>query len=404
MNYKETVNYLFNKLPIYQRKGVIAYKKDIGNITEICNQLGNPQNNFKSIHIAGTNGKGSTAHIIASILQEANYKVGLYTSPHLKDFRERIKINGEMISKKNVIKFVSINKKKFKEINMSFFEMTVAMAFDYFSKEEVDIAIIETGLGGRLDSTNIITPILSIITNISIDHSNLLGNTIEEIATEKAGIIKPSIPILIGRKQKETLNIFSNISKKNKSQLIYAKSKNTNHTSKLKGDYQIENTNTSISCAEILIKMGWKIKKYNIKDGIRNCIQNTGIQGRWQTLQKNPLIICDTAHNEEGIKKVMLQIKKIKYNCLHIVFGTVNDKELTNILTLLPKNAKYYFCKAKIPRALTAKLLQEKCKSFQLNGNSYRSVSSAVINAKRNSTKKDLIFIGGSTFVVAEVI
>ena len=404
MNYKETVNYLFNKLPIYQRKGVIAYKKDIGNITEICNQLGNPQNNFKSIHIAGTNGKGSTAHIIASILQEANYKVGLYTSPHLKDFRERIKINGEMISKKNVIKFVSINKKKFKEINISFFEMTVAMAFDYFSKEEVDIAIIETGLGGRLDSTNIITPILSIITNISIDHSNLLGNTIEEIATEKAGIIKPSIPILIGRKQKETLNIFSNISKKNKSQLIYAKSKNTNHTSKLKGDYQIENTNTSISCAEILIKMGWKIKKYNIKDGIRNCIQNTGIQGRWQTLQKNPLIICDTAHNEEGIKKVMLQIKKIKYNCLHIVFGTVNDKELTNILTLLPKNAKYYFCKAKIPRALTAKLLQEKCKSFQLNGNSYRSVSSAVINAKRNSTKKDLIFIGGSTFVVAEVI
>ena len=404
MNYKETVNYLFNKLPIYQRKGVIAYKKDIGNITEICNQLGNPQNNFKSIHIAGTNGKGSTAHIIASILQEANYKVGLYTSPHLKDFRERIKINGEMISKKNVIKFVYINKKKFKEINISFFEMTVAMAFDYFSKEEVDIAIIETGLGGRLDSTNIITPILSIITNISIDHSNLLGNTIEEIATEKAGIIKPSIPILIGRKQKETLNIFSNISKKNKSQLIYAKSKNTNHTSKLKGDYQIENTNTSISCAEILIKMGWKIKKYNIKDGIRNCIQNTGIQGRWQTLQKNPLIICDTAHNEEGIKKVMLQIKKIKYNCLHIVFGTVNDKELTNILTLLPKNAKYYFCKAKIPRALTAKLLQEKCKSFQLNGNSYRSVSSAVINAKRNSTKKDLIFIGGSTFVVAEVI
>ena len=404
MNYKETVNYLFNKLPIYQRKGVIAYKKDIGNITEICNQLGSPQNNFKSIHIAGTNGKGSTAHIIASILQEANYKVGLYTSPHLKDLRERIKINGEMISKKNVIKFVSVNKKKFKEINMSFFEMTVAMAFDYFSKEEVDIAIIETGLGGRLDSTNIITPILSIITNISIDHSDLLGNTIEKIAKEKAGIIKPSIPILIGRKQKETLNIFSKISKENKSKLIYAKSKNTNYTSKLKGDYQIENTNTSVSCAEILIKIGWKIKKYNIKNGIRNCVQNTGIQGRWQTLQKNPLIICDTAHNEEGIKKIMLQIKNIKYNCLHIVFGTVNDKKLTNILTLLPKNAKYYFCQAKIPRALTAKLLQEKCKSFQLNGNSYKSVSSAVTNAKKNSTKKDLIFIGGSIFVVAEVI
>ena len=404
MNYQETIDYLFKKLPIYQRKGVVAYKKDIGNITKICNQLNNPHNNFKSIHIAGTNGKGSTAHLISSILQEANYKVGLYTSPHLKDFRERIRINGIMISKENVVKFVSENKNHFEQINISFFEMTVAMAFDFFSKEKVDIAIIETGLGGRLDSTNIITPILSIITNISIDHSNLLGNTIEEIAKEKAGIIKPSIPVLIGKKQKETLKIFSKTSKRNNSNIMYAKSQNINYPSELKGDYQIENINTSISCAKILIKIGWEITKKNMKNGVKNCIQNTGIQGRWQTLQKEPLIICDTAHNEEGIKKVMLQIKNIKYNCLHIVFGTVNDKELTNILKLLPKNAKYYFCQAKIPRALTAKLLQEKCKSFQLNGNSYKNVSSAVLNAKKNSTKKDLIFIGGSTFVVAEVI
>ena len=400
MNYQDTIDYLFKKLPIYQRSGKCAYKADIGNITEACNILGDPHLNFKSIHVAGTNGKGSCSHMISSVLQESGYKVGLYTSPHLKDFRERIRINGKMIPEEKVINFISTNKQEFEKINMSFFEMTVALAFQYFSNEKVDIAVIECGLGGRLDSTNIINPEISVITNIGLDHTNLLGNTLEKIAIEKAGIIKKEKPVVIGRKQKEILHIFEEKVEKENSILFY--SDNHNFSSDLKGYYQKENINTAVTTLKNL--RNFNINDEDIINGLNKVIKNTTLLGRWQTLSKFPLVICDTAHNEDGFKKVLHQISEINYSKLHFVLGMVKDKNIYNILSLLPKDAIYYFCEANIPRSMNKVDLQKISSEFNLYGGVYSSVKEALHHAKLNTTENDLVYVGGSTFVVAEII
>ena len=402
MNYKQTLDYLFSRLPLYQKKGPAAYKADIGNILKASNILGNPHDQFKSIHVAGTNGKGSVSHMLASILQNAGYKVGLYTSPHLKDFRERIKINGQMISKEDVVTFVSNNKSQFEQIDLSFFEFTVALSFKYFEKEKVDIAIIEVGLGGRLDSTNIINPELSIITNISLDHTNILGDTLEKIAIEKGGIIKTNTPVVIGRYQSEIEHIFNDLSKRKQAKISYSLS--NNYELDLKGDYQKENCRTAVTSIKEMQKKGWKVSEKNIKDGLLNTIENTRFEGRWQVLNKQPLIICDTAHNEDGLKKVILQIDQTFHHSLHIVFGIVDDKNLENILKLLPRDAKYYFCKPNIPRGLNEKYLQKIASDKKIKGIAYSSVNNALDAAKENAQKNDLIFIGGSTFTVAEVL
>jgi dihydrofolate synthase / folylpolyglutamate synthase len=402
MTYQQTLDYLFSRLPMYQRDGVVAYKADIGNIVAASKTLKDPHTKFKSIHIAGTNGKGSVSHMLASIFQEAGYKVGLYTSPHLKDFRERIKINGQMIAKSEVIQFVSKNKTAFEKIDLSFFEFTVALAFHYFAYQKVDIAIIETGLGGRLDSTNIINPELSIITNIGLDHTNLLGDTIQKIAKEKAGIIKSNTPIIIGRNQEEIKPIFENIADEKKAPLKYATAHN--FTADLKGHYQQENINTVVTAISEIQKQGWKITDKNIKDGLLNAIKNTGLLGRWQILGQKPLIICDTGHNEDGIKVVFNQLKQTPHKSLHVVFGAANDKDLDTILNLLPKDAKYYFCKPNILRGLDENILQEMASKKEIKGDSYSSVKTALARAKKQAQLEDLIFIGGSTFVVAEVV
>ena len=402
MTYQQTLDYLFSRLPMYQRDGVVAYKADIGNIVAASKTLENPHKKFKSIHIAGTNGKGSVSHMLASIFQEAGYKVGLYTSPHIKDFRERIKISGKMIAKSEVIQFVSKNKTAFEKIDLSFFEFTVALAFHYFACQKVDIAIIETGLGGRLDSTNIINPELSIITNIGLDHTNLLGDTIQKIAKEKAGIIKSNTPIIIGRNQEEIKPIFQNIANEKKAPLKYATAHN--FTADLKGNYQKENINTVVTAISEIQKQGWKITDENIKDGLLNTIKNTGLLGRWQILGQNPLIICDTGHNEDGIKVVFNQLKQTPHKNLHVVFGAVNDKDLDSILNLLPKDAKYYFCKPNILRGLDENILKEIANKKEIKGDSYSSVKTALARAKKQAQLEDLIFVGGSTFVVAEVV
>lgn len=402
MTYQECLDWLFSQLPMYQRTGSIAYKADIGNIVQATEKLGNPHQNFKSIHIAGTNGKGSTSHLLASVLQEAGYKIGLYTSPHLKDFRERIRINGEMIKQESVIQFITKNKDWFSQIGMSFFEMTVALAFHHFAKEKVDIAIIEVGLGGRLDSTNIIQPELSIITNIGLDHTELLGDSIEKIAREKGGIIKPSTPVLIGRKQHQTEAIFDEIAQDNHSKLYY--SENCDIESDLKGNYQNENKNTAYTAIKILRTQAWNILDKHIVNGFKNVEKNTSLLGRWMTLGQTPSIICDTCHNVDGVKLIVEQIKMKKYNKLHIVFGVVNDKTIDGILKLLPKKAQYYFCQAQIPRAMNVDLLFIKAQEYQLTGNCFKSVADAFKSARSVAKENDLIFIGGSTFVVAEII
>ena len=403
MNYSETIEYLFQRLPIYQRSGISAYKSDIGNIVKASTILGNPHLNFKSVHIAGTNGKGSTAHMISSVLQESGYKVGLYTSPHLKDFRERIRINGKIISQKTVVDFIEKYKTKFEEIDMSFFEMTVAMAFHHFSEEKVDIAIIECGLGGRLDSTNIIQPLVSVITNIGIDHTALLGNTIEEIAKEKAGIIKQETPIIIGRNQKECRTIFINKAREHNSEVYFCEGESAYQTD-LKGNYQNENKRTAVFSLNELQKKGFEIKKEDIRKGLLKVTENTSLVGRWQIVNESPLTICDTAHNEDGIKEIVKQLNTIDYNELHFVLGTVNDKSIEKVLSLLPKSAKYYFCQADIPRALDKNELRKLSEKNKLFGEVYPSVSDAYNQAKKNAKINDCIYIGGSTFVVAEII
>ena len=403
MHYESVVRYLLRKLPIYQRKGVSAYKKDIGNIVKATKRLDNPQKKFRSIHIAGTNGKGSVAHMIASVLQEAGLKTGLYTSPHLKDFRERIKVNGKMISKKDVVTFVSNYKSIFEDLEMSFFEMTVAMAFNHFSKTQVDIAIIECGLGGRLDSTNIIKPIISVITNVGLDHTNLLGKTLDKIAKEKAGIIKENVPIIIGRNQQEIKKLFMSTAKSKNSPIYFTKNAERINTD-LKGEYQKENYSTTLEIIKLLKKYGWKISEEQVQRGLNNVIKNTGLLGRWQILSEKPLTICDTAHNEDGIKSIIKQIKKINYNNLHFVFGTVNDKDIVRILNLLPKEAIYYFCKSNVPRSMNHTVLKAKAESVGLIGHCFSTVKKALEKAQAKAEKEDLIFITGSTFVVAEIV
>ncbi|SHN06496.1 bifunctional folylpolyglutamate synthase/dihydrofolate synthase [Flavobacterium xinjiangense] len=406
MNYQETINWMFNQLPMYQLQGASAYKKDLTNTHLLIAHLHNPQEKVKCIHVAGTNGKGSTSHMLSSILQEAGYKVGLYTSPHLKDFRERIKINGKDISEEFVTNFINEHKFFFESNDMSFFEMTVGLAFDYFAKEEVDIAVIEVGMGGRLDATNIITPLVSVITNIGLDHTQFLGNTLESVAFEKAGIIKPNIPAVIGEYTTETKPVFLAKAKECNSKIYFASDLITeNYPSDLIGDYQMHNKKTVVEAITILnTQKEFKITPENIKSGLLQVVKNTGLQGRWQQLGQFPKVICDTAHNKNGLEIVLKQIQKEKFDALHIVLGVVNDKDLDEILPLFPKNAFYYFCKPNIPRGLDASILQKKATMFGLKGEVYNYVTDAYQKAKQNAANSDLIFIGGSTFVVAEIL
>jgi len=404
MKYNETLDWMFSCLPMYQRQGKAAFKKDLTNSILLAKQLKNPEKKFKSIHVAGTNGKGSTSHMIASVLQEAGYKVGLYTSPHLKDFRERIKINGKVIKKIEVINFIKKNKPFFEKHRLSFFEMTVGLAFDCFAKHNIDIAVVEVGLGGRLDSTNIISPEVSVITNIGKDHTQFLGERLEEIAFEKAGIIKEKIPVVIGENQQETLSVFKEIANKNISPFYLASEIKSSLKTDLKGSYQKQNLKTAIQTLKVLVKKGFSISEENLKKGLLHVVQNTGLMGRWQLLNNHPKIICDTGHNKEGLQYVMQQLSEEDFRNLHIVFGVVNDKNLTTILPLFPKNAIYYFCKPNIPRGLSELELQLECKNYHLFGNAYSSVQKALKSAKNNANKEDVIFIGGSTFVVAEVV
>ena len=405
MNYQEITNWMFIQLPMYQLQGASAYKKDLTNACLLSNHLGNPEKNLKCIHVAGTNGKGSTSHMLASIFQEAGYNVGLYTSPHLKDFRERIKINGLVISEEFVCNFINTNKAFFEANEMSFFEMTVGLALDYFAKEKVDIAIIEVGMGGRLDATNIITPLVSVITNIGLDHTQFLGNTLEAIAYEKAGIIKPGIPVVIGEYTPETKPVFLAKAKETRSEIYFASDLiPETYPSDLIGDYQAHNKKTVVQTISILnSQRTFKISEANIKSGLLKVVKNTGLEGRWQQLGEFPKIICDTAHNKNGLEIVMKQIQKEKFDTLHIVLGVVNDKDLNEILPLFPTDAIYYFCKPNIPRGLDAAILQEEARKNHLLGDTHPSVADAYNKALQTATISDFIYIGGSTFVVAEI-
>jgi dihydrofolate synthase/folylpolyglutamate synthase len=406
MNYAKTIQWLFHQLPMYQTQGASAYKKDLTNTLDLANYLNHPEKGLVCIHVAGTNGKGSTSHLLASVFQEAGYRVGLYTSPHLKDFRERIKINGVEISEDFIVDFVAQHKPFFEKNELSFFEMTVGLALEYFRKEQTDINIIEVGMGGRLDSTNIVTPEVSVITNIGFDHMQFLGTTLEAIAFEKAGIIKPKVPVVIGEYTTETKKVFENKAQQTHSEIYFASDlvDETPRTA-LVGDYQNHNKKTALQAIKLIqSQQKFTISDKNIEDGFLNVIQNTGLQGRWQQINENPKVICDTAHNSHGLKIVLKQILNENYDELHIVLGVVNDKDLGEILPLFPKNARYYFCKPNIPRGLETQILREKAKEFQLRGKVYNSVSIAYQTALKKATANDFIYIGGSTFVVAEIL
>ncbi|HTJ51924.1 MAG TPA: folylpolyglutamate synthase/dihydrofolate synthase family protein [Cyclobacteriaceae bacterium] len=425
-SYQEAIDYLYANLPIFQRVGSVAFRPSLANTIHLCEALGNPQHKFKSIHVGGTNGKGSTSHMLASVLQEAGYKTGLYTSPHLKDFSERIRINGEEISKDFVIDFVNCVKPVIEEIKPSFFEITVVMAFDYYAQNNVDVAVIEVGLGGRLDSTNVITPVLSVITNIGWDHMDLLGDTLEKIASEKAGIIKNHVPVVISERQSSVENVFTLKAQEEVAPIHFAsddikveekyadgtlmftvyKNGNTlfeNIVLPLQGTYQRKNLPGILESIEVLTSHGFVISEENIKQGLLRVITNTKLKGRWQKLGDKPLMICDTGHNIDGIQEVVKQIRQQKFATLHFVLGMVKDKDISKVLSLLPKEAHYYFCQADIPRALDAFMLSEKAKEFDLTGQVIPKVSDAIAAAKRTAKPDDFIFIGGSTFVVAEI-
>lgn len=430
MNYQQCLDYLYARLPMFQRIGPAAYKANLDNTHALAAHLQHPENQFKSIHIAGTNGKGSVAHLLASVFQEAGYKTGLCTSPHLKDFRERIRINGEKIPEAYVADFVSTHQPFFDQLNPSFFEVTIALAFAHFATEKVDMAIVETGLGGRLDSTNIITPQLSVITNIGLDHTNLLGNTLEAIAREKAGIIKPGIPVVIGRSQKETRPVF--LEKANQSPVMFAEEtceiqnpeniyknqelllkaqiresqKITHIECPLTGTYQYENLCTVYTAVKQINQDGnFSIPEQAMRAGIRNVVKNTEMAGRWQVLQQNPPVICDTGHNADGIKVVTHNIGKIPHRHLHFVLGMTNDKDVEDILGLLPQqNTSYYYCRPDVPRGLSEDILYEKATRMGFRGEKYASVRTALQKALSNAQNNDLVFVGGSTFVVAEVV
>ena len=425
MNYQETIAYLYEKLPLFSRIGEAAYKKDLHNTIALCEKIQNPHQKIKTIHIAGTNGKGSVSHMLAAILQQAGYKTGLYTSPHLYDFRERIKINGEMISENAVINFTKAINPWIEEISPSFFEVTVAMAFDYFYKSEVDIAVIETGLGGRLDSTNVINPVLSIITNIGWDHMNLLGNSLEAISYEKAGIIKENTPVVIGKKQEESWPVFTLIAKQKNATVQLASTncpvkeykwkenllevaiekENSLHSYQLDltGVYQVENISTVCCAVDQLRKNGFSISEESLIKGLRNVSTITGFQGRWEKIANNPSVILDVAHNVDGIRQVLRQLEMIDYNHLHIVIGMVKDKEIEKVLSLLPKIATYYFTQAQLPRALPAQDLEASAKKTGLTGFVFNAVNSAIEEAQKNARIDDLILVCGSLFIIGEV-
>lgn len=423
--YSDAVEYLYNRLPVFQHTGASAYKPGLQNTVRLMQALGNPQKKFKSIHVAGTNGKGSVSHFLAAIFQSAGYKTGLYTSPHLVDFGERIRIDGMKISTEFVADFVRRNTVLFENIQPSFFEATMAMAFDYFAEENVDIAIIEVGMGGRLDSTNIIEPLLSIITNISFDHVTFLGDTLEKIAFEKAGIIKPETPVVIGEVQNETLPVFRakaedcaselflpgnklHFVQYEENKMIVKDDRENLYKSDLKGIYQLNNIATVLTAVNVFNRYYEEVlprlNAENIQHGLENVTALTGLQGRWQILSENPRIIIDTGHNEAGIKYVAEQLKSVTFRNLHIVFGMVSDKDVMPVLRLLPVDAFYYFTQADIPRALDAEILHEKAESAGLKGEVYKSVKQAVESSRRNAGRDDLIFIGGSNFVVGEAL
>jgi dihydrofolate synthase/folylpolyglutamate synthase len=429
MNYKQTIEFLYSQLPAYHRIGKAAYKNDLRNTLELDEYLGQPHSRYRTIHVAGTNGKGSVSHMIASVLMEAGYRTGLYTSPHLKDFRERIRVNGKMIPKSAVAGFIARNSSFIMSLKPSFFEMTVGMAFDYFAETGVDIAVIEVGLGGRLDSTNILNPVLSVITNIGHDHFDLLGNTIEKIAGEKAGIIKPGVPVVISETQEETKNVFIKKAAETGSEIffadqnyscvlddfdyfkgkrIYCVRENSSNKSfrgevGLAGDYQTKNLQAVYQSFSVLKGIVEHTDK-NIEDGLRKVVTNTKLAGRWQIIGRKPLIICDTGHNKEGLEYVINQVKKVPKSRLHIVLGFVSDKDLSLVLPLFPINADYYFTKASVPRALNEKILMAEAANWNLKGACYPDVESAVRSARANASENDLIFIGGSTFIVADAL
>jgi dihydrofolate synthase / folylpolyglutamate synthase len=421
VTYAETLSYLYQNLPMFQRVGSAAYKPNLTNTLKLCDVLDNPHQKFKSIHVAGTNGKGSVSHMLAAILQTAGYKTGLYTSPHLKEFTERIRINGKEINQDFVVDFVERIKPEIEKIKPSFFEITVAMTFDYFAQQKVDIAVIETGMGGRLDSTNVISPILSLITNISWDHKDLLGDTLQKIASEKAGIIKAHVPVVISERQEEVQAVFESKAMECRSELIFASDRYQGERIKpgvfnikssknqisieldLLGIYQGKNIKGVLAVVDELNKLGLTISKQNITKGLRNVVALTGLKGRWQQIGEEPFIICDTGHNEAGIKEILNQLKEIKFKCLHWVLGVVKDKDVTTILNLLPKDAQYYYCQATIPRALPAIELQEKATLVGLTGVVVEDVNQAITEARKNSEPTDLILVAGSSFVVAEI-
>jgi dihydrofolate synthase/folylpolyglutamate synthase len=431
MTYQQTLDYMYAQLPMFHRVGGQAYKADLKNTIEICELLGNPQHSFKSVHITGTNGKGSVSHMLASVLETAGYRTGLYTSPHLKDFRERIRVNGKMIPKSSVRRFIAKYKSGFEPVQPSFFELTVGMAFDYFRSQQVDIAVIEVGLGGRLDSTNIINPLLSVITNVSFDHMQFLGDTLEKIAEEKAGIIKPSVPVVIGETQDALIPVFQSRAEACNTTLFFSDQHYaverfdgykrqpdkrvvdisldgheylSSLISPLAGYYQRKNIVTVLGACRKLNEQGINLPVDAIRKGIRNVIKNTGLQGRWQIIGKNPLTICDTGHNEAGLREVLMQIASTPHKKLHVVFGVVNDKHLPPVFDILPLEATYYFCKPDIPRGLDAKDLQQQAFIAGFHGMAYPSVGAALESARLAAGDGDLVFVGGSTFVVAEVV
>ena len=424
MNYKETIEYLYNVTPLFQNIGKDAYKEGLDNTIKLDNYFNHPHKNFKTIHIAGTNGKGSCSHTIAAILQSAGYKTGLYTSPHLVDFSERIRVNGEPIEEEFVINFVKDHKSFFEPLHPSFFELTTAMAFLYFSQKEVDVAVIEVGLGGRLDCTNIITPDLSIITNISLDHTQFLGNTLEKIAGEKAGIIKQNIPVIIGEYTPETKEVFSNKAKTVGTEITFAqdnklvKSTSTDdngyfiyHTNEIENLYgelngycQLKNTNTILNAVKKLKEIGYNINVKDIENGFKNVCKLTGLMGRWQKLEEKPTLICDTGHNTGGMQYIVEQLSYMKYENLHFIIGMVNDKDINGVISMLPKNAIYYFTQASVKRALPANEIKAIGNSHGLQGNAYNSVKEALEAAKKNASENDMIFVGGSTFIVSDLI
>lgn len=425
MNYKDTLAYMYSLLPMYQRVGKIAFKKDLTNTLKLCEVLGNPQDTFKSIHIAGTNGKGSSAHMIASILQSAGYKTGLYTSPHLKSFTERIKIDGQEIDEQFVSDLIEKVKTDIKEIQPSFFELTVAMAFECFSGQKVDVAVIEVGLGGRFDSTNVISPIVSLITSIGLDHTDMLGETLPEIAFEKAGIIKKNVDVVISETQHEISNVFKNKANEMDAAIYFAdqefdisvtQNSNTNleftaksctnsfsATTDLAGEYQIKNIPGVMKVLDLLNAQGFHISNEQTQKGFSDVIKNTGLLGRWHKLADNPLTICDTVHNELGIKHLIGQIEKMSYDKLYIIWGAVEGKNLLGVFQYLPRDAFYYFCEASIPRALKASVLQNEASKFGLAGGIEKDVNTAIAKARQRAGPNDLVFIGGSNFLIAEI-